>query len=352
MINDYIVPDSSIYEDNDSYALENRADATLKVGVVRDTVITKGGDVTYIVEVWLGGKYTPIRCVRTSRFGGIYNYEEFTHRGFEPDGTSGSDGLMDHKQGDIVLVAYLLGDSREGAIVGSFNHAGRPRRFDDKDGVVYESEFNGVNKSITKDGEYKVTFRGLQTNIAELDKPASGKPIPAPEYDDEVGTSYYQFDKTGSFTVSDNATENHQSIFIDKPNGKTVITSGKTSLVIDKASESYTITNKVTTFDTADQWNLNTTETNIKSNDVNVEASNIKTKGEWKMDGNMEIKGNIKQTGNTDVTGNFSTSGTTNLAGGANALVYDIVLTIGTGNLGAPVISNHTFLKTVKTKAT
>ena len=56
--------------------------------------------------------------------------------------------------------------------------------------------------------------------------------------------------------------------------------------------------------------------------------------------------------GNTEITGDFKTSGTTELAGGANPLIYDIVLTMGTGNLGAPVISNHTFLKTVKTKAT
>lgn len=351
-VNDYIVRDSSIWQNDESYALENKSDASLKIGVVRDTVVTKNDEISYIVEVWLGGKNTPIQCARTSRFGGIYNYEEFTHRGFKPDDTMGSDGLIDFKQGDLVLVAYLFGDSREGIIVGGINHPGRARVFDEKSGIVYESEFNGINKSITKDGEYRTTFKGLQTNITELDRPANGKPFPAPAYDKEVGTTYTLFDKTGSYTINDNATSDPQTIFVNKPDGQIVITSGKTNLVIDKESEQYYFTNKTTTFDSADSWNLNTKETNITSNDINVDASNIKTKGEWKMDGNMEIKGDIKQTGNSDITGNFSNTGTADLAGGANPLIYDIVLTMGTGNLGAPVISSHIFLKTVKTKAT
>ena len=104
---------------------------------------------------------------------------------------------------------------------------------------------------------------------------------------------------------------------------------------------------------TTDEWNLNTKKTNIISSDeVNVESTAINTKGEWTQEGNIDITGNTKQKGNVDITGNFSTSGLSLIAGGANALVYDIVLTIGTGNLGAPVISSNVFLKTVQTKAT
>ena len=78
----------------------------------------------------------------------------------------------------------------------------------------------------------------------------------------------------------------------------------------------------------------------------------FKTKGNWEESGDKAITGSIAQTGNCDITGNFSTTGETLLAGGANPLVYDIILTIGIGNLGAPVISSNIFLKTVQTKAT
>lgn len=350
---DYIVKDSSIWQNQESFAVEQKSDCSLKIGVVRDIIEINGPDIAYIVEVWLGGKYTPIQCTRATRFGGAYNYEEFTYRGMKPDNSAASDGLFDYKKGDVVLVAYLYGDSREGIIVNSINHPARKRLFKPDSGIVYQSEFNGLNKSITKDGEYTVTFKGLQTNISELSTPVTGEPIPAPEYDTKVGSSYYKFDKTGSFIVSDAATEDLQSIFIDKPNGKIVITSGKTVLTIDKKEESYSITNKKVTFNTADEFNLNTKKTNVKSTDeFNLEAAAINTKGEVTQTGNVEVKGNIKQTGNTEIEGQLSTSGPTFLAGGANALVYDIVLTIGTGNLGAPVISNHVFLKTVNTKAT
>jgi len=350
---DYIVRDSSIWQDDSAMAAEQKSDCSLKVGVVRDIVEIKGPDIAYIVEVWIGGKYTPIQCTRATKFGGVYNYEEYTYRGMEPDDSQASDGLFDYKKGDTVLVVYLYGDSREGIIISCINHPARARLFGLDDGVVYESEFNGINKSITKDGEYTTTFKGLQTNINEIESPTTGEVIPAPEYDLEVGSSYYKFDKTGSYTLSDNATEDPQSIKLDKPNGQIIITSGKTILTIDKAAESYTIANKITTFNTEDEFSINTKKTNvISTNEVNVESKAINTTGKVTQKGDVSITGNTDMTGNLDVSGNFSNEGTAAIAGGANALVYDIVLTIGTGNHGAPVISNHTFLKTVKTKAT
>jgi hypothetical protein len=351
-MDDYIIRDSSVWENSSAMAADYKTDCSLKIGVVRDVVEIQGPDIAYIVEVWVGGKYSPIQCTRGTRFGGIYNYEEFTYRGFEPDGSQASDGLFDYKKGDTVLVAYLYGDSREGIIINCINHPGRPKLFDIDDGIVYQSEFNGVNKSITEDGEYKVTFKGIQCNLKEIETPVTGEPIPAPEYDLEVGSSFYSFDVTGSYIVTDNATENPQSIIVDKPNGQIVITSGATSLVIDKAKESYTITNKETTFNSADKFSINTKETIIKSkNLIDFDAKDIKSKGKWAQTGNMEIKGGIKQTGNTDISGNLSTTGNTSLAGGANTLVYDIGVIKGRGNKGAPVFSTAVLKKTSLTKA-
>lgn len=347
---DYIVKDSSVWRNTEAMM---QGDYSIRIGMVRELVfLEESRDTRYIVEVWKNNRLYPMTCMRTSRFGGVYNYEEHTYRGFDPGKDNVSLGNFTVVPGDMVVVVASNGNSREGFILGSVNHFARDQIIPADGQQAYISEFNGVQTAINQFGEQRVMFKGIPTNIAELEKPPSGEPLPPAEYDLDVGGTYYLLDKTGSYTLTDNTAEDPQSIFMDKPNGQIVITSGKTVLTIDKAAESYSITNKSTTFDSADDWNLNTKATNIKSNDVNVEASNIKTKGEWRQDGNMEIKGNIKQTGNTEMTGNLTAQGQVALGGGANPLIYDIVLTIGTGNLGAPVISNHVFLKTVKTKAT
>ena len=129
-VNDYIVRDSSIYANPSAFALEQRKDCSLKIGMIRDVIeIKEGLDIAYVVETWLGGKYAAVQCTRATRFGGRYNYEEITYRGFEPDDSNASDGLFDYKPGDMVLIAYLMGDSREGIILSCINHPGRKKLF-------------------------------------------------------------------------------------------------------------------------------------------------------------------------------------------------------------------------------
>lgn len=355
---DYIIRDSSIWDDPKSTALLYGKDCAVRIGVVRDEIfLTSAGTTRYKVEVWDNGVSIPVACIRTARFGGIYNFEEYTHRSFVP-GTSDSSTVRNLQPGDQVIVAYLGGNSREGVILGCINHFGRKEainhaeqttenkfsEFVNRPGpttVRYISEFNGVETAINSSGEHRVTFKGQPTNLDKLLEAPNGAEIPAPAYDLEVGGSYYEFDKTGSWYLSDNSEENLQSIKVNKPDGTIEIVSGNTSLVISKADESYTYTQKKVTFNTADEWNLNTKKTNINSEaEVNVKAGKINTDGE------------LAQIGNVTITGNMDTTGITNLAGGQFPLIYDIVLTIGTGNNGAPVISSHTFLKTTKTKAT
>ena len=368
---DYIVKDSSIWNDPSATSLLYGKDCAVRIGVIRDEIfLTDAGVTRYKVEVWDNGVTIPVSCIRTSRFGGIYNFEEYTHRGFTP-GTNDASTVRNLQPGDQVIVAYLNGNSREGVILGSINHFGRKEainapeqekannfsEFVNRKGpttVRYISEFNGLQTAINSDGEHRVTFKGQPTNLAKLLEAPTGNEIPAPVYDEKIGSSYYEFDKTGSWYLNDNSKDGGiQSIKVDKPNGKIEIISGKTSLVINKKDETYTYTQKKVTFNTADEWNLNTKKTNIMSSaEINAKAAKINTDGKWTQKGDMDITGNIKQTGNTDITGNLSSTGITNLAGGQFPLIYDIVLTIGVGNAGAPVISNHVFLKTTKTKAT
>lgn len=368
---DYIIKDSSIYDDNDASSLLYEKDCAVRIGTVRSEVwLEDFRETRYTVEVWDSGRIMPITCIRTSRFGGIYNYEEYTNRGFTA-GESTASTVRELQPGDQVVVAFLNGDSREGIILGHIPHAGRQEvlnnpknqdpntdaEFANREGptsVRYASEFNGLERVINANGEYRVTFKGQPTNLDKLDVAPDGSDIPLPEYNLDIGSSYYEFDETGSYFLTDNASDDlAQYIKVDKPNGKIEIVSGKTSLIIDKNEESYSVKNKKVSFDTADEWSLKTKTTTINSSkEYNLTAQSIKTKGEWEQNGNMTFTGNTAQTGNVDITGNFSTTGETSLAGGANPLVYDIVLIKGTGNNGAPVISTPIMLKTSLTKAT
>jgi len=363
----YTVRDSAAFPDPHSHSVYNNVENRIVIGTVRkelfdeDTLQTR-----YLVDTWLDGVIVSIVCSNSIRFGGIYNYEEFTRQSYKVDD---SKMPVSHSviPGDHVLVACLGGNSREGIILSGYKHSGRKEVIDFKKdsagtqflnretkvkATKYASEFNGIEKMINADGEYRVTFKGQPTNLAKL--PAIGdEPIADPEYDAAIGSSYYEFDKTGSYFITDNAKENPQSIKIDKQTGKITITSGKTSMVIDKKEESYTITNKKVTFNTATEWNLNTKSTSIKSTNVIIaESKDIKTTGKLTQKGDVQITGNIKQTGNTEITGNLKTTGETLLAGGSYPLIYDIVLIMGVGNAGAPVVSTAIVLKTALTKAT
>lgn len=347
---EYIVDDSSVHRGMSGMIAE---DYSIRVGMVREHVyLNKTGQTRYIVEVWKNNRLYPMTCIRTTRFGGLYNYEEYTHKGFTPGNDNASLGNFNLVPGDMVIVAAADGESREGIILGSLNHYGRDEVLPSTGDQAYVSEFNGLQTMINKRGEYRVTFKGAPTNLDKLSKAPNGEQYPLPEYNTDVGFSYYQFDKNGSYLVTDNSKENPQYIKVDKPNGKISIVSGKTELVIDKKEESYSITNKSTNFKSADSFDVSTKSTTIDSSDVvNVTSKAINTEGELTQTGDVAIEGNSAQNGNAEVNGNFTSTGTTSLGGGANPLVYDVLLIQGTGNLGAPVISQAILLKTVNTTA-
>lgn len=353
MVNEYIIDDSSRHPNkNDIVGKEY----SIRVGVVRQRVyLNNSRETRYIVEVWKNNKMFPMTCTRTVRFGGLYNYEEHTMRGFQTSQDSVSFGNFPVIPGDMVVIAAANGDVREGIILGCLKHRGRSEVLPSVDNeTAYISEFNGLQTIINKDGEYRVMFKGAPINLSELENIPNGEPYPLAEYDTDVGFSYYEFDKTGSYTLTDNASDElPQSIKVDKPNGKIEIVSGKTSFVIDKKEETYTITNKVTTFNSADEFNVKTQTTNVNSSkEVNIQSAKINTTGELTQKGNVKIQGNTDQSGNVNINGNLTTTGKVSLAGGNFPLVYDVIISKGPGNAGAPVISQILLKKTTQTKAT
>ena len=148
------------------------------------------------------------------------------------------------KPGDMVIVASLNGEFREGIILGSIIHPSRKSTLDPEKGPQYINEFNGVETYINETGEYKLTFKGLQKNINKL-KEKPGQNIEIAQYDDAVGGSYFQLDKTGSFLLIDSAKEQPQSIKLDKPNGSITIQSGNIVITMTKKDEKVSLKSKV-----------------------------------------------------------------------------------------------------------
>src|ERR1700689_2756517 len=78
-VSDDIVKDSSIWRDSFSFQKHNSTDARLKIGLVRAAQFNKiRGEITYIVEVQDEGDKLFIPCRQLRKFGGIFNYEDFT----------------------------------------------------------------------------------------------------------------------------------------------------------------------------------------------------------------------------------------------------------------------------------
>lgn len=226
---DYSVRDSSILNDPFEFRVFDEQDCSIRVGIIREERTVKDGSTRYIVEVASGGRQIPVSCIMMSRFGGAFNFEEFRVRPWVNKFPSGllapaSADKYNLRAGDVVLVAYLEGQSREGVILGGINHPARKEKT--KAGnIEYISMFNGVETQIRKDGSYKITFKGAPINEALLMVPPTGGEIPSPEFNPLISGSYYGFDKEGSYVVSDG--KQFIKILKKNPSGSMILVSGK-----------------------------------------------------------------------------------------------------------------------------
>ena len=191
------------------------------------------------------------------RFGGAFNYEDYIDRGYNTNDAPDAIQNWNAKAGDDVIVAFFNGEGREGVILGGLTHAARSISLDPTLGPQYQSEFNGINTNINADGEWTLIFKGQPTNLSALDAIPRDQ-LPTPTYDTTVGSSFMKFDKTGSWTISDNATSDPQSIFIDKPNGVVTTTAGQVSLVMNKGAQSVILTCKDLTINSSNSITENT----------------------------------------------------------------------------------------------
>lgn len=250
---DDIVKDSSIWHGVNAFAAITNRDYAIRVGMVRDiTNLNTAGTIRYTVEVFNNNSQIPISCDVLNDFGGVWNYEEYIHRTYTHGTNSAALGPYQWRPGDMVLVAALNGDYREGIILGGLQHPGRTPALTLNDGIAYKSAFNGIVKHIDDNGAYTVTFNGKPTNIAALSKAPTGAELPDPQYNASIAGSYYSFSADGSFTVNDTAQSNPQLIKIDKPGGTITLQSGQVLAVLDKNAQSLAVTSKSATITASD----------------------------------------------------------------------------------------------------
>jgi hypothetical protein len=239
-------------------------DASVKVGMVLNRILCENNQIKYMVDAWVGGRRVPggIPCVVLTRFGGIWNIEEYSFKGWADKSVNqpidGMGASFQYKAGDHVLIACINGSGRDGVILGGLKHPGREGELD-ADEIAYLNRFNGLEKSIDKDGAYKVTFNGAPVNTAQLDAPPTSSPLPKPIYDSTVAGSFYGFDNTGSFEVND---AQGQSLRIDKTSKGITVKSGVNTLEITSIGET-NITNVSTTIKSIKSFDIQTLIANI-----------------------------------------------------------------------------------------
>lgn len=237
---DYIVKDSSIWHNPQTTQVGGYR-GEIKVGIVREEIYDSETDTFfYRVEANAHGKRFLMLCRQMSKFGDVYNYEEWNLRDQVLNTPVQLPTKYTTRVGEVVIVSPIDGQTVDGVILGSLKHPSHKSIIKAKD-MGYASEFNGLKTTIDNDGAWKVLFQGTPTTVATLDALPPGSPIPAAVYNPTITGTFLNVDKTGAVEINDGAVVLPQSLKIDKSGGKTIITSGKVTITMDKASQKISI---------------------------------------------------------------------------------------------------------------
>jgi hypothetical protein len=273
-ISDYIVKDSSLLCNANAFSELDRRYNSIYMGIVRREEVQEDGEVKYLTEAYVDGIQVMISCQLMTRWGGVYNFEEYKPKSWARDVSDdllppGSSGSYSVRDGDVVIIAMLGGDARNGVILGSLRHSARKEKIEE-DARAYISSFNGLETTIDNDGAYTVKFQG--TPLQDLAPSVPGNPITEPKYDPIKTGSYFGFTSDGSYTVSDGS--QYIKIAKNKVTGSITLVSGKNKIVM---GGNPTLGEISITTDTVSVDSLNTS---IKAKkDVKVEGLNVSLKG-------------------------------------------------------------------------
>lgn len=281
-------------------------------------------------------------CINIDAFGGVADYFQFKHRASKDPKKAKKDGSLKEQTGSIVLLLCLDGNSEKAVIIKSVHNPKKNKILTKDKGHHLEGEFNGVNWSVDKDGALTVVFKSATED--------DGKPK-----DEKAGGSTFKFEKDGSVELTNQPTVEGQ----DK--GDTV---DFEKLRLDKTKKTVDLEARE---DMSFKTDKNVKITAGKSMDIKLKkdliaaaegkaaftvkaAFDIEAKGAFGLKGqaiNAESKSLIQMKAQSLFQVDAGSSAIINapqlLLGPSPSqpalLAFDLI-TLGTGNLGGPVISN------------
>lgn len=330
------IPDSLLEEQGDNefgmhkFTHEN---FTLKSGVTirmfdtdSDRNVSKLGpeyDVAVVEQQGDKGSAMTIykNCLAVDRFGGMADFFEAKFR--TPTEEKYESTLDGEKQdGSFVLLLCLDGQTEKAVILGGLRHPARKEVLTKDAGVHAEGEFNGINFQVNKDGEMTLTFKSKTDN--------KGEP-----QDKEAGGTFIKVDKTGQVDIN-TALEGDDETYIrmDKANKDVGLKAGqhigltaqknvgliaKANINMKASAELIAEAEGTATFKSGGAFDIDA------GGKLGLKAPG----GNFQFDGSLRVKASSIDLGAPVV----------NLGqGGSPALVLSTQF-LGTGNLGAPVMS-------------
>lgn len=248
------------------------------------------------------------------------------------------DGRMEF--GSLAMLLCISGQATNGqaVIVSGFSHPDNPK-YKKADGQFYDFNFNGINYNINKDGEMTITFN------SPLDKKKNKK-------NEKAAGTQLKIDKEGRIKISDNEGQFWQ---LDRVDQKSTWSNGAESIIIDKKNKQVQLISSGEMSQTSKQKMSMASDDDLimssKKDTALTADANMKLESKSNMNqksgGNWEVKatGNVMINAGANIiatAGNVAQlQGTINLIGAGSVPVaaVGVSLTIGIGNLGAPVVS-------------
>lgn len=268
---------------------------------------------------------TPItykNCISSSSFGSIADFFETrlrTQKKVKNKNTGGKD--FAGQDGAIVLLLCLDGSSEKAIIIGSLPHPNRKSKLKGSEQVL-AGEFNGLSISVADDGSANLTFKGATDN--------EGKPL-----DKEQGNTTIDIEKDGSIQFKNKGVSTRMEKagnFLLNNDGTFTVNSKKAMTL--KTEDAFSLEAKKDGSFKVDKMVLEA------QGSASLKAESFDISGKSKIDLKSQM---ISITGESQIKAKatqITLEGQVFLGGpGGQPLVLPTTQFVGTGNMGAPVLS-------------
>lgn len=272
-------------------------------------------------------------CMSAEGLGSIADYFEKALRFQKKKTTKGDSTNTKGQNGAIVLLLCLDGMSDKGIIVGALTHPDRKTNLKDQ-GPLLTGEYNGVNITVNTDGSATFIFKGATDNDGNI-------------IDKSQGPTTVKVEKDGSYQVD------HKTIKqrFDKGGDASLTADGNIS---NTTKKDFNITaDGNMNFKATKDWNAQVDKLVIAaqgSASLNCDSLSVVANSKVSFTGSqftIEAQGSVSIKAPSIVA-----DGLVNLGGqGGQPVLLLSTIMIGTGNLGAPVISNAISGYAIKTLA-